>query len=183
MRSTAARRGRRPAGAGSAAREPSRLPVYVSSPRGTGRREFCTSGARVICPEEHMKPYRPLLLTFVLAVMAVSASGATFVVRSDRDLVDRADAVVIASALTSYTRLTSAGGVETVTPMSIEETIKGTLPSTADVVEPGGAYKRQVMIVPGSPQFAEGQRMLLFLMSTGPDRWSVLDLVVGKFTF
>jgi len=130
-----------------------------------------------------MRSYRLPLLLVSLILATVSASGATFVVRSDRDLVERADAIVIASALTSYTRLTDAGGVETVTPMSIEETIKGSVPSTADVVEPGGAYKKQVMIVPGSPQFAEGQRMLLFLMSTGPDRWSVLDLVVGKFTF
>lgn len=124
-----------------------------------------------------------ILSVIALTIVASTASAATFVVRPDRDLVHRADAVVVASALTSYSVLNEAGGVETVTVMSAEEVIKGDVESSFNVVEPGGVYKNSVTIVGGAPQFTEGRRMLLFLMMSGPGRWSVLDLVVGKFTF
>jgi hypothetical protein len=131
-----------------------------------------------------MTRLKPLSLALSLSLIAAAASAATFVVRPDRDLVQRADAIVVASALTSYPVPTPEGGVETVTAMSIEEVVKGDVADSAlNVVEPGGVYKGRVTIVPGSPQFAEGRRVLLFLMKSRPDAWSTLDLVVGKFTF
>jgi hypothetical protein len=126
-------------------------------------------------------------LIFAIAsvlVVASTASAATFAVRSDRELIHRSDAIVVASALTSYSIPNRAGGIETVTPISIEEVIKGGVAgSTVNVVEPGGVYDGKAMLIAGVPRFAEGRRMLLFLMKTGEERWSVLDLVVGKFTF
>jgi hypothetical protein len=132
-----------------------------------------------------MKRSNLLSLVTVLAfLVACSASATTFVVRSDRALVERADAIVVASALTSYPQLTPQGGIETVTSFSIEEVIKGTLNTqTINVAEPGGVVGSRATIIPGSPRFSPGRRMLVFLMKSGPDRWSVLDLVVGKFTF
>lgn len=125
-----------------------------------------------------------ILVLACVVLVASTASAATFAVRSDRELIHRSDATVIATALTSYSILNEAGGIETVTPISIEEVIKGNLTgSTVNVVEPGGVYEGQSMLIAGVPRFAEGRRMLLFLMKTGKDRWSVLDLVVGKFTF
>jgi hypothetical protein len=126
-------------------------------------------------------------LIFAIAsavVIASTASAATFAVRSDRELIRRSDATVIANALTSYSILNEAGGIETVTPISVEEVIKGDVfGSTVNVIEPGGVYDGKAMLIAGVPRFAEGRRMLLFLMKTGKNRWSVLDLVVGKFTF
>lgn len=117
-------------------------------------------------------------------VVASTVSAATFAVRPDRELIHRSDATVIATALTSYSILNETGGIDTVTPVSVEEVIKGNVAgSTVNVVEPGGVYDGKSMLIAGVPRFAEGRRMLLFLMKTGKDRWSVLDLVVGKFTF
>lgn len=120
---------------------------------------------------------------FVLLAVAPSMFAATFVVPTDRDLVRRAHGIVIATALPSYSRAGSDTAVETVTPMQIEETIKGRFGSTIDVVEPGGTYGGTSMVIAGVPQFETGQRMLLFLANTGKDRWAVTELVLGKFTF
>jgi|GEM_PF-670821 len=109
--------------------------------------------------------------------------AATFVVPPDREMIHRADAIVIATPTLSYSQVTKEG-IETVTRMSVEETIKG--PATSDsinVVEPGGEVGNLFSYVAGAPRFETGQRVLLFLTKTGPDRWSATDLVLGKFSF
>jgi FG-GAP-like repeat len=134
--------------------------------------------------QNFMAGQKTVFAVISLFVVASTASAATFAVRPDRELIHRADAIVVASALASYSILNRTGGIETVTPISIEEVIKGGVAgSTVNVVEPGGVYDGKAMLIAGVPRFAEGRRMLLFLMKTGEDRWSVLDLVVGKFTF
>src|SRR5581483_5681699 len=123
---------------------------------------------------------------FIATVLccAIPASAATFAVRPDRDLVRTADAVVVGSTLSSFSIPTEEGGIETITPISVEEVIKGNVPeATINVAEPGGSYGDRSMIIAGAPRFAAEQRVLLFLMRTGEDRWSVLDLVIGKFHF
>src|ERR1051325_5656362 len=123
-------------------------------------------------------------IALLVAGAAATVSAATFAVRPDRDLVHTSDAVVIATPIASYATPAETGGIETVTPMAVEEVIKGDVTGTViDVVEPGGVYGGNAMIIAGAPRFAEGRRVLLFLMKTGQERWSVLDLVVGKFTF
>ncbi len=98
-------------------------------------------------------------------------------------MVQRADAIVIANAAYSTTRLNEEGGVETVTQMFVEEVIKGAPAGSMTVVEPGGSYGNTSMSIPGVPRFVPGERTLLFLRSVGRDRWAVADLVLGKFTF
>ena len=129
-----------------------------------------------------MRSKIPALLVAILT--AASVFGATFVVPPDPELIHRADAIVIGNALLSYARTTAAGGIETVTPLSIETVIKGTvLDQTIDVVEPGGVLDRRAMLIAGVPRFSEGARMLLFLTKTGQDRWSVTEIALGKFSF
>lgn len=125
-----------------------------------------------------------LALVCVALLLTAAAEAATFVVPDDRDLIHRADAIVIATSTLSYGQFTRDGGIETVTKMSVEEVLHGTaLSGTIDVVEPGGVVGNVAAYIAGSPRFAEGQRLLLFLKQTGPERWSVADLVLGKFTF
>jgi len=124
---------------------------------------------------------RKLLL---LTLLAASANAATFVVPSDREMVRRADAIVIGAALDSYAQPSAEGGIETVTPFSIEEVVKGfDLHHVINIVEPGGALEGRATIIGGVPHFKAGQRLLLFLQRTGNDRWSVTDLVLGKLRF
>jgi len=124
------------------------------------------------------------ILCFAFAFAAVrQASAATFVVPNDRDLIRHADAIVIGTALSSYAQLTADNGIETVTTFSIEETIKGDPSGTVNVVEPGGEFGQRATVLAGVPRFAEGQRVLLLLARTGPNRWAVTQLVLGKFRF
>jgi hypothetical protein len=122
----------------------------------------------------------PLLLA---ALAGTSAVATTFVVPNDRDLIRRADAIVIGSALSSYTRLTLQSTIETVTVLSIEETLKGDAAGAINVVEPGGQFGRRATLLAGVPRFENGKRMLLLLTRTGDDRWAVSELVLGKFRF
>ncbi|MGZ7079007.1 MAG: FG-GAP-like repeat-containing protein, partial [Thermoanaerobaculia bacterium] len=126
------------------------------------------------------------VLSFCIAItlLAGTASAATFVVPTDRDLIHRTDAIVIGSALVSYTQPTPRGGIETVTSVSIEEVVKGKVTGdTINVVEPGGVFGERAQIISGVPRFIDGQRVVLFLKQTGRDRWSATELVLGKFTF
>src|SRR5438876_8545259 len=111
-----------------------------------------------------------------LAIVVAGARAATFVVPPDRDLIRRADAIVVATALDSYVQRNAAGGIETVSPMSVEEVIKdgsALIRDAINVVEPGGRDGDHVMVIPGAPRFEPGERLLLLLIRTGEERWSV----------
>ncbi|HYS52873.1 MAG TPA: hypothetical protein VER58_03785 [Thermoanaerobaculia bacterium] len=122
-----------------------------------------------------------LLLTTGGSVQLLNAT--TYVVPSDRVLVRQASAIVVGSALSSRTELNDNGGIETVTTISLEETLKGTLDSdTFDLYEPGGLHEDRMMVIPGVPRFQDGERYILFLMKNA-GKWRVLDLGLGKFRF
>jgi len=126
-----------------------------------------------------------LRLTTVFSVVCIAAiaEAATFVVPPDREMIRRADAIVIATPTLSYSQVTK-DGIETVTRMSVDDVLKGTAPNDAlNVVEPGGQIGELFSYVAGAPRFDIGERVLLFLTRTGPDRWSATDLVLGKFSF
>lgn len=128
------------------------------------------------------KTFFPIFV--VLLLNSAATYGASFVVPPDRDLIHRADAIVIGSALSSYARASDDGGIETVTPFSVEELIRGdVVATTIDVVEPGGVLNGRATILSGIPRFREGTRLLLFLTKTGTDRWSVTEIALGKFSF
>lgn len=125
-----------------------------------------------------------LLLLCTALVGTVSLHATTFVVPADRDLVHSADAIVLGSPLTSYSRLTAEGGIETVTPFSVAEIINGAgVNGVIDIVEPGGTYDNKMTAIAGVPQFVPGERLMLFLKRTGRDRWAVEELILGKFRF
>jgi hypothetical protein len=127
---------------------------------------------------------RRLSLLFASSLLvAASLGAATFVVPDDRNLVHQAQAIVVVSSLGSHTQLDADGAIETVTSMSVEEVIKGSVSSDSfDVHEPGGVYEKRATIIPGVPRFLDGERYILFL-TRGDDHWRVLNLALGKFGF
>ncbi len=128
---------------------------------------------------------RRLLLVAVLpALIDASLHAASFVVPRDRDLIHGADAIVVASAVHSYTRVNAAGAIETVTTLSVEESIKGDINTdTIDVVEPGGiGDDGRGAAIPGVPRFRDGNRYVLMLVRTEGE-WHVLDIALGNFAF
>lgn len=127
--------------------------------------------------------FRRLLPLVGLFLHASALHAATFVVPDDRDFVHSSRAIVIGTALHSYSSLTDKGAIQTVTLFSVEEAIKGHVPvATIEIHEPGGLYDRKALIIPGVPRFTDGRRYVLFL-SRSTAGWHIRDLVLGQFAF
>jgi hypothetical protein len=126
-----------------------------------------------------------LLIGAALILVAVQpARAASFVVPSDREMVRQSTAVVVASALSSHTELNENNLIETVTTISVEDVLKGSVPADVFAIkEPGGEYEGRITTIPGVPRFRDGGRYVLFLIRTDHGVWRVLNLALGKFTF
>ena len=125
---------------------------------------------------------RALLL---VTLFASTASAATFLVPADETLVRASKAIVVVTAGDSYCRYAPGGWIETVTEMRVDEAIKGPMRSgeTIQITELGGKVGNIYYIVPGSPQYASGERALLFLETNNRDEWVSKNMVLGKFAF
>ncbi|MEA2571457.1 MAG: hypothetical protein QOI24_3458 [Acidobacteriota bacterium] len=128
-----------------------------------------------------MKRLAPAVLLLVLT--AGVARAATFIVADDRTLVLASHAVVLATAGESHTRWAPGGWIETVTPMHVDEAIKGEPGATIDVVELGGVVGDVGYLVAGSPRYVNGEQFLLFLEKNDRGDFVAKNMVVGKFSF
>jgi hypothetical protein len=116
-------------------------------------------------------------------LVATTAHAATFIVPSDRALVMASKAIVVATAGTSHGRWAPGGWIETVTDLRVEEAIKGPIAAgqTIHVSELGGMVGDIGYVVAGSPRYAAGQRVLLFLERNDRGEWVAKNMAVGKF--
>jgi hypothetical protein len=71
--------------------------------------------------------------------------------------------------------------IETIVSLEAEEYLKGRLGSTVEFRVPGGAFGRYRSVVVGAPQFAVGQRVIVFLGARGPMVPYVLGLYQGVY--
>ena len=99
-----------------------------------------------------MRKSRWLLLSSgVSFLFAASLQAIVYIVPSDRDLIRRSDAIVVATAVESHAELSSRGMVVTATQIKIEDVLKGDVAqSELRVVEPGGIMSEQVSLVLGA---------------------------------
>jgi hypothetical protein len=125
-----------------------------------------------------------LRISAVLVVCCVAASlqAVTYVVPTDRDLVRRADAVVLATALESHAELNSRGAIVTVASLQIDDVLKGTFVRGASIAltEMGGMVGESATMIPGSPRYDDGKHYLVFLRRTA-DGWATWGMGLGKF--
>jgi hypothetical protein len=122
-----------------------------------------------------------LLAAFVFAIAAPSFA-ITYVVPPDRFEIERASAIVAGRVLESHAAA-SRFGIETVTAIAVEETIKGNLSNFVSVHTPGGTLDGETRIVPGVPTFADGERVLLLLYQRDDGAFTISDLGLGTFRF
>lgn len=127
------------------------------------------------------------LISLLLVLLATTgvATAATYIVPPDEVLVANAEAIVVATALGSHAQLTPEGGIETLTDFSVEEVLKGRVNEDRflRVRQNGGVVGEMAVVIPGTPQFGIGERVLLFMGRGSGGRWSTVDLELGKFTF
>src|SRR4029077_3562673 len=72
-------------------------------------------------------------------------------------------------------------GIETIVTLATEAYLKGGLGETVQFRVPGGLLGRYRSIVVGAPQFAVGQRVVVFLGTQGPMVPYILGLTQGVF--
>jgi hypothetical protein len=121
---------------------------------------------------------------------ASSVFAVTYVVPKDEVLIGRSDAIVIATALHSDVRDAQGRGIETVTVFTADEVVKsdGKIDGQFNVRVPGGMLREngkrtRLKVIPGAPQFADGDRLLLFLRKVGDNEYATTDFALGLFGF
>jgi hypothetical protein len=123
-------------------------------------------------------------LTIVLLLVAATPLQAiTYIVPSDRDLVKRAEAIVIATAVESHSELRDGGRLVTVATLRVERVLKGSMSESVQLVELGGVVGDRVTFVPGSPRYEDGKRYLVFLHTNKLGEWMTFGFGLGKFEF
>ncbi|HVT45942.1 MAG TPA: hypothetical protein VMT00_16315 [Thermoanaerobaculia bacterium] len=124
---------------------------------------------------------RALALAAALLAAPLSIDGATFVVPPDFELVQKAEAIVLATVVSAWPRLDANGLIETVTELAVDETIKGAVDGNIRIIHWGGTIGDRWLIATGTPRYTPGRRVLAFLQRDAKGRWTTLDLALGKF--
>jgi hypothetical protein len=125
-----------------------------------------------------------ILIVAFGAFLAAASSEATVVVPADLgDLSREAFAIVRGTVVAVEARLMTGdrSAIETVVTLANEASLKGPLGSTVQFRVPGGRLGRYRKIVVGAPEFAPGQRVIVFLGASGPAIPFVLGLSQGTF--
>lgn len=133
-----------------------------------------------------MKSLRASFVCLVIALLAAtSAEAVTYFVPSDREMIQRSDDVVIATGVTSVVERNARGSIVTRTTLRIEEVLKG--PRSAGqhlvLIERGGVLDGEATYIPGTPEYAPGERYLVFT-STNRDLDPItFSMSLGQFVF
>ncbi|MFP5245563.1 MAG: PKD domain-containing protein, partial [Thermoanaerobaculia bacterium] len=121
-------------------------------------------------------------LTCVLLLLASFAAHATTIVLpTDEQLIAKAPVIVDGTVLSSQA-VEADGKVWTETVVAVARTIKGRAADTITIRELGGQTTDRVTKIYGTPEFAEKERVLLFLEAHPRGGYRTVDLFVGKFT-
>lgn len=122
------------------------------------------------------------VLVCAIALTAVPRADATsLVLPRDASLAAKSDLVVSGRALGSAS-VERDGTIWTETRIVVDERLKGASDGIVMVREPGGELGDRATVVFGAPEFAPGERVLLFLARTPGNGYRTIDLAAGKFS-
>lgn len=125
---------------------------------------------------------RLLIVSFLAA--ATSLQAITYIVPNDRDLVKRAEAIVIATAVESHPELRDGARIVTVATLQVERVLKGPVEGEmVQLAELGGSIGGRTTLIPGSPRYESGNRYLIFLRMNNFGEWMTYGFALGKFEF
>lgn len=128
-----------------------------------------------------MKPIR--LITAVAFFLASAVSATVFQPTSDRQLVDRSEAVVVATVRDAVARVGPDGHVVTDYRFDVEQTLKGTAAGTITVSEMGGVAGQRFTFISDSAAYSPGERVLVFLKKRSDGTYFTTSMAMGKFSF
>jgi hypothetical protein len=133
-----------------------------------------------------MHPYgltsSKVLVACVIFAITAPSFAITYIVPPDRFEIERASAIVVGRVLGSRVEA-SRFGIETVTSIAVEEAFKAIAASIVEVRVPGGTLDGESRVVPGVPDFTDGERVLLLLYQRDDGAYVISDLGLGTFRF
>lgn len=133
-----------------------------------------------------MKSFRPLSAGFSLVLVFCGVTGSafatSFVIPSDRQLIERSGAIVRGVVASSRVVESEAGFIETVVEIAITRRLKGDVEEGTflTVRTPGGNIDGRFLLVDSAARFRENEDVLLFL-TLDDGRWTPTDMTLGKF--
>jgi len=122
-------------------------------------------------------------IAFLFLICAVPVFAASYFVPEDRVMIQAAEHIVIATAISSHAELNSSGGAHTVTDLRIEQVLKGDVNSGDNLrlTTMGGVVGDVHIIVFGAPVYRDGQRYLVMTETLANGDLTTLGLALGKF--
>lgn len=126
------------------------------------------------------------ILGLLLAMMlACAAHAVTYIVPPDREMIQRADDIVIATAVASTVERNTHGGIVTRTTLRIDDVLKGELAAntTLTLTERGGILGESVQLIPGTPHYRAGERYLVFTETNRDGEPVTFGMALGQFVF
>ncbi|HKI03500.1 MAG TPA: matrixin family metalloprotease [Thermoanaerobaculia bacterium] len=130
-----------------------------------------------------LRPFTLALLALPLAFSARPAAATTYMMMSDSALADQASAVVDAEVVGVEAAPVVDGPPATDYLVEVNRVLKGNLPGSTVVVRvPGGINPAGLGLkIWGAPQFADGERTLLFLRPSQDGTYRIVHLMLGAF--
>jgi len=125
---------------------------------------------------------RTLILSLCVVALALPARATVLIPADLGELSREALAIArgrVAAVDAQWTE--DQGTIETIVTLEVDGYLKGALGSTVRFRTPGGELGRFRSVVVGAPEFAVGQRIVVFLGARGPSVPHVLGLNQGVF--
>lgn len=127
-----------------------------------------------------MNRFKVYGLTCLFLFVAVFANATTIVMPEDEQLIGKSPVIVEGSVLSTAV-VEDGGRIYTETVVSVSRALKGNVAETITIREIGGELNGRFTKVFGTPEFANGERVLLFLEPHPQGGYRTMDLYVGKF--
>lgn len=126
---------------------------------------------------------RLIAVTLTLAALVTATTRATVLVPVGLGELSRSARTIARGQVVAVETRWVEGrrGIETLVTLQADTYLKGALGGTVQFRVPGGTLGRYRNVVVGAPQFAAGQRVIVFLGGAGPSLPFVLGLNQGVF--
>src|SRR3954452_14383715 len=126
---------------------------------------------------------KQIRLIAIICLVASAASATVFQPVSDRQLVDRSDAIVIAAVRDAASHVRTDGYVVTDYRFEVEQALKGMASGTITVSEIGGVAGARFTFISDSASYAPGERVMVFLKKRSDGTYFTTSMAMGKFSF
>lgn len=119
---------------------------------------------------------------FLALLLSPALEGAVFLVPSDLEMIQDADAIVLGRVDSGYGAFALNGDIVTHTKIVPERVLKGTISAEAavEIRDLGGVVGSRLMAVSGGVSYAPRERVLLFLQKDEEGYWTTYGMVLGK---